>query len=261
MKIVRTHTASRERERAVHRGMGQRERGNRSLTAATLCGVTVLLASVWIAAVGADGASGPAGASLDELLGIDKPTQSASPDDAAGSMLAGEPGPMDLMQRAVTRMTDAAARLERDASLPADLATQRLQREAIDSLDALIAQLNRPRPQRDRSGGAGAGQPGQADTGSRQNVSPSAGAATAVTAGSEAHHGEASPGSVATAGLAGALEQTDASGRAWGHLPAQIRGELSQGSSDPFSAVYQPLTEAYYQRLAQPLEDDAEPVR
>lgn len=208
-------------------------------------------------------ADDPASASLDELLGLEAPAQPTSRDSAIEGASADDPGDADLMQRALARMTDAAARLERDAPWPADLATQRLQREAIDSLDALIAQLNRPQPRRDRSGGAGQpGQPGQADIGSRLNA-PAASSASAggAAAGSEAHRGEASPGSVTAPGPAGALEQTDASGRAWGHLPAQIRGELSQGSSDPFSAVYQALTEAYYQRLAQPLEHGAERPR
>lgn len=198
--------------------------------------------------------------SLDALLGLKEPASAATEDSVMPAL--DHPSSGDLMRRALSRMSAAADRLRPGSASdagsgevgPVDLATQRLQREALDALDALIAQLNRPSPKRDKSGGASSGASQQADTGSRANVSPSSadssGATRASSAGAQAHSGHASPGAVAGGGADGSLERNDADGKAWGHLPMQVRGELSQGVSDPFSAAYQRLTEAYYQRLA-----------
>ena len=41
------------------------------------------------------------------------------------------------------------------------------------------------------------------------------------------------------------------SGREWGNLPPRVRDELQQGLSEPFSSIYERLTEQYYQRLAE----------
>jgi len=37
----------------------------------------------------------------------------------------------------------------------------------------------------------------------------------------------------------------------WGNLPTKVRDALQQGASDQFSSLYERLTEAYYQRLAE----------
>ena len=40
-------------------------------------------------------------------------------------------------------------------------------------------------------------------------------------------------------------------GAAWGALPDRLRGALLQGVADQYSALYERLTERYYQRLAE----------
>lgn len=198
--------------------------------------------------------------SLDALLGLDEPAVSSTPAAPATDERQGlvDPPPGDLMQLALSRMTQAARRLDDHAAVDttgeAALATRRLQREALDALDALIAQLGRQTPKRDKSNGSSSsdGQARQADTGSQANAPRMAGGAATPMSGDagEGHSGQASPGAVTVSPADGAIEQTGAADRAWGNLPAQVRGQLSQGVSDPFSAVYQRLTEAYYQRLA-----------
>jgi hypothetical protein len=40
----------------------------------------------------------------------------------------------------------------------------------------------------------------------------------------------------------------------WGGLPPRLRDELSEGLGEEFSPVYESLTESYYRRLAEQMQ-------
>ncbi|HYE03048.1 MAG TPA: hypothetical protein VD963_07415 [Phycisphaerales bacterium] len=179
--------------------------------------------------------------SLDELLGTGRPRtdpKSEDREDLRRRLRGEEVG--DAFKEAVALMGRAAERLE--TAHDKGVTTQRLQEDALDRLDELIASLkqNQSRPSSSRRP-----QPGDEPQASPQ------GQRSRQRGENQPTQGE--PGEMdLPARRDGALgPDLQAARAAWGALPARVRDMLMQGSSDQFSSMYQRLTETYYRRLAE----------
>lgn len=190
---------------------------------------------------------GPVGAPSDPPTGEPRDERTDLLDDAAA-----EPDP-DLFRQAVKEMRVVSQRMG-DGGDPG-LGTQRLQRSILDKLDQLIAaagQRDSPSGGGGGSGASGSSQPMQQDTGSAANAGQgqSAGgsqAGSGQAGGAAPSSGGAAAGAVADQAL-GPMQENRAE---WGNLPPRLRDELQEGFSEPFSPIYQSLTERYYRSLAE----------
>ncbi len=171
--------------------------------------------------------------------GEDQPEVVLSPEESA-----------DLFTRALREMDQTALMLsqEMDASLP----TQRKQQEVLTMLDQIIASAK----QQQSSGGGGGSSSdssrnqdrgGQQPAGSQGSTAQSQGSGLSQASGENS--GQASPGSVGASieDTGEMLESRDQ----WGDLPPRLREQLLQGFAERFSSVYEDMTAAYYERLAQ----------
>ncbi len=173
----------------------------------------------------------PSEPTLDELLGLTKPSDEQAqpkpaPDrsqaDLSRKLDTNEPG--DEFVQTVALMDDAAKRLGRGRD--AGLETQRVQEEILKHLDKLIADADSQ-----KKGGK-----------SRQSQQDKSGAQSQP--GSE-------PGAPQVPGSEASVRQRAGSAATWGNLPARVRDALTEGLSDAFSARYREKTEEYYRRLAE----------
>jgi hypothetical protein len=201
---------------------------------------------------------------LDELLGIVTPapkepapvppaTDAVTP--AGASVPDVVPGRTDLdrklsdeaegddFSKAVLLMGDAARRLK-DSKDPG-LATQRLQEDALKSLDKLISDAQKSQQQKSK-------QKQQQQQQQQQQQSPSS--------ASQKKPGPPQPMPQPGPGEGGEPQRPreDGPGRtragntaSWGDLPARVREALVEGLNDRFSARYRQKTEEYYKRLAE----------
>ena len=190
--------------------------------------------------------------SLDELLGIPSnwsvaPTDPQTPveseplvDPEVERRLTGQET-ADLFEQVLEMMGDASQRLgvKRDPGIQ----TQRIQEAAMKKLDQVIAEAE----QRCAAGGGSGQKPKKAESGSARNAGPGR-SGPAGQLSNMPHQGGASPGHVKQVDAARPIEQHR---REWGHLPPRLRDELQQGLGEPYSPLYQSLTEAYFRRLAQ----------
>lgn len=199
-------------------------------------------------------ASGERQPSLNELLDIPfnwsvVPESSRSPneldtavDPAVDRRLTGKEA-TNLFEQALEMMGDASQRL--GAQRDPGIRTQRVQEATLKKLDQVIAEAERR-----CQAGPGSGSPGQpekTESGSDGNVRDGRSSSDGQPS-NLAHQGGASPGHVKRVDPARPIEQHR---REWGHLPPRLRDELQQGLGEPYSPLYQSLTEAYFRRLAQ----------
>lgn len=183
----------------------------------------------------------PTEPTLDELLGLTEPGVSERPDtsDLDRELEGGVAG---TFMRAVDLMDRAARRLNEGQGT--GLATQRVQQEAIAALDQLIEAARRQQQQQQSQQNQQqqqqqqqqqAPQQQQQEEGQQQQQQD--------TTDPQGVQGQAQQG--------GSAGEQPAGGATWGALPPRVREALRQGSSDPYSAVYRAMTEAYYRRLAE----------
>jgi len=199
--------------------------------------------------------------SLDEALGLSKPVPGVGA--AAAGKGAVEPGREKLdallkqeqpeddeFKQALGLMRQSAGRL-RDAG-DTSLATQRVQQEAIDKLDQLIAKAKKQQ-QKQKSSSSSGSQGGQQKE-QRQGASQpkQAEGSQGERRGQDRDSREnAEAPSKRDVSMRPALESARA---AWGNLPERLRQSLLQGAGDTFSKEYQRLTEEYYKRLGEQAE-------
>ena len=179
---------------------------------------------------------------LDELLGLKEPGRGAAPEDTGDLEDALSPEKAsEAFTKAVDLMERASDRL--DAARDAGITTQRIQEDALRSLDQIIASAQQQQQSSQSSGGgAGAsGSPGSAQPDQRTSAS-------GASAAPGTQSGDAGPrpgsGEVVRSGRARSAAQ-------WGDLPPRLREALTQGLDNPYSRLYKRLTEAYYTRLAE----------
>ncbi len=189
----------------------------------------------------------PSEPTLDELLGLTKPSDEQAqpkpaPDrsqaDLSRKLDTNEPG--DEFVQTVALMDDAAKRLGRGRD--AGLETQRVQEEILKHLDKLIADADSQKKggksrqsQQDKSGSQS--QPASQQRSEQRRAAQS-------QPGSE-------PGAPQVPGSEASVRQRAGSAATWGNLPARVRDALTEGLSDAFSARYREKTEEYYRRLAE----------
>lgn len=190
--------------------------------------------------------------SLDELLGlpesqrpVDRPDRPGlfEEDPTAGELsrkLSGEEMSQAFVE-AVELMDTTADRITRGRD--AGLVTQRLQRDILRTLDQLIEAAQDQEQSSSSSSSSSSQQQQQQQQQPSQPQSQSQGQ----------EPGQDNQGQAGTpAGREGALSPEVAANRAaWGALPERTRDALLQGSSEPFSVLYQRLTEQYYRRIAE----------
>lgn len=195
-------------------------------------------------------------ASLDDLLNLpaqpsaddadDEPTDSDPGDTDADEIdldSISNPQSSDPFAEAVAEMKVAAERL---GGNDAGLDTQRVQERVISRLDQMIDQL---REQQQSSSSQQQAQ--QQDTGSEQNESRSQQASSGQDE-ADSTEGAQQAGRRGEVRDGARNEEAMNEERAeWGNLPPHLRDELLQGREDRFSDLYRPLTERYYQRLAE----------
>lgn len=234
------------------------------------------------AAVMAGGVATASAQSIDELLNIKPPSQAQEESQAQQQRQQEQPKPKvdeavvppaaagDALQKALGHMRQASDRM--GEQLDVGLNTQRLQESALALMDQVITQAQQQQQeqqeqqqQQSQSQGGSESSSGDQQGGSSQNAQQSQspgqgqgeqqsqqegqqGQATANAQSSEASEGQA--------GKATASEESPDSPLAetrdrWGSLPPRLREQLLQGMNERFSPVYQRMTEAYYQRLAE----------
>ena len=207
------------------------------------------------AEAGKTGAGTAADPSLDELLGLDRPTDRAvGPEDRGidkeleRRLSAAEMG--DVFQQALTLMNDAADKMEnRDVGI----ATQRVQEDVLKRLDQLIDQMEKNSQQQQQSGSSSQQQGRQQNPSQSQQQSSRKGGSKKGQQPGEPQAGSGENTSGRAPGLQqGALRPAlESAPAAWGSLPARVRDMLLQGAGDKFSATWDKATENYYRRLAE----------
>ncbi len=224
--------------------------------------------------------------SLDELLGTeDDAAEEQSPDEEPQApdtpelnrelerRLSGQEA-ADQFAQAVQDMAASAARLseERDAGID----TQRLQDEIILKLEQIIASAQNTQEQQSSSSSSSQQQQArQADRGGQQQQQgeqqqgeqpgppqgeqPGEGEQPGQEpgrqpGGADPSQGDASRGSVRNAELS--MEELREG--EWGNLPPRLRDELAESLGESFNPVYRAITEAYYRRIAELSQQEAE---
>jgi len=189
---------------------------------------------------------------LDVLLGLKEAGEVAGDAGSAGIDLAGLGGEAlqrrlsgeeatDALDEAQRLMQDSADRLA-SAGGDTSIGTQRLQEDALRRLDMVIEAAEQSRS-------SGSSSSSSSSSSSQQNQqSQQQAQGQQRTAGRGDNRGEATPpglreGELSPASVAGGAE--------WGNLPERVRGALTQGLSERFSALYEELTRSYYRRLAE----------
>ncbi len=138
---------------------------------------------------------------------------------------------VDLMDTTADRITRG-----RDPGL----VTQRLQRDILRTLDQLIASSSEEQSSSSSSSSSSQQQQQQQPSQPQQQQQ-------SQEQGSDSSQESTPPGA-----QSGDLNPELAANRAaWGALPERTRDALLQGSSEPFSVLYQRLTERYYRRIAE----------
>lgn len=185
----------------------------------------------------------PAIPSLDEALGLTRPSDKPRAEDAERSKgelkerLTAQQA-SEAFEQAVRLMGDAAGRLR--AARDTGLTTQRIQEDIIKKLDALISAADRQQS----SSSSSSSQQQQQDQRQRQQPNQ---AQSNQNAGNRENVGEAEPPGRED----GPLGPEMAPGALWGALPPRVREALRQAQDERFSAMYKAATEAYYRRLAE----------
>jgi len=180
---------------------------------------------------------------LDELLGLDDQGEAPRTDEGVP---VNDPSRNELDRKldasqvseafveAVGLMDETAHRIS--SASDTGITTQRLQEEILRKLDQILASAQESQssssssssdPQQD--------QPDQQQQNNQQRQNSSA-----------ENSRDAPPQQDGTL-----LPSTTPSAARWGALRGRVRDALTQGTNDPFSALYRSMTEAYYKRLAE----------
>ena len=211
--------------------------------------------------------SQPAPKTLDELLGIGG---GSGADEAARMQRERQlkrsldEEDLDDLAKAAMESMDLAATLVRDRK-ETGLGTQRAQRQAVESLDALIDAANRFNKQQQQQQKSSKSQSQGGKSASGQDKEQGAGQANEPKQGGDASKESKDGGKRNPQGSTGdqidppppeeaamAANGTMIEGRSeWGRLPQRIREIMSQARRDRISAIYQQATEAYYRRMAE----------
>ena len=210
----------------------------------------------------------PPAKTLDELLGIDGPSSGdaaaqAQRDRKLDKSLK-EEDLKDLAKNATESMELATTLVGQKKD--AGIGTQRVQADALASLDALIDAATRfQKQQQSKSSSSGSSSSKQKQQqqgeGQQQSGNPEeAGkpeqapgqkpkdAGERSKDGTQGDQVEPPPPEDASVAASGVLQE----GRSeWGRLPQRIREIMSQARRDRISAIYQQATEAYYRRMAE----------
>jgi hypothetical protein len=172
---------------------------------------------------------------------------------------------LDDLAKAATESMDLATTLVRDRQ-ETGLGTQRVQRQAVESLDALIdaaTRFSKQQQQQQKKGSQGkSGQrkPSKGQSAEDQAKEPGEPQPAGQQAQAQRSDGQREPGGATgdqvepppPEDAAMAASGTLVEGRSeWGRLPQRIREIMSQARRDRISAIYQQATEAYYRRLAE----------
>ena len=210
---------------------------------------------------------GSAPRTLDELLGIG----GASGADEAARMQRErqlkrslDEEDLDDLAKAAMESMDLATTLVRDRK-ETGLGTQRAQRQAVESLDALIDAANRFNKQQQQQQKSSKSQSQGKASASSQGKEQGAEQANEPKAGGDPSKESRDGGKRDPQGNTGdqidppppeeaamAANGTMVEGRSeWGRLPQRIREIMSQARRDRISAIYQQATEAYYRRMAE----------
>ncbi|MEO0715799.1 MAG: hypothetical protein AAFY58_02280 [Planctomycetota bacterium] len=187
--------------------------------------------------------------SLDELLGLPESSRPMERPDRPGifqddptagelaEKLSGEQMSQAFLQ-AVDLMDTTADRITRGRD--PGLVTQRLQRDILRTLDQLIASSSEEESSSSSSSSSSEQQQQQQPSQPQEQQQ-------SQEPGSDGSQESTPPGA-----QSGQLSPELAANRAaWGALPERTREALLQGSSEPFSVLYQRLTERYYRRIAE----------
>jgi hypothetical protein len=148
------------------------------------------------------------------------------------ALAAEEEQPQELFSDVVQDMNVASRWLSKMAT---DALTQETQKDAVEKLDKLIAELEKQ--QKDSNGSMSSANPQRPMADSRIKSGP---------------------------GGMGKLHAADQDGKHWAELPAHERERILQSMTEGFPAHYQGVLEAYFKRIAEekPLSSDEQaPVK
>lgn len=154
--------------------------------------------------------------------------------------LRGEGSQGEPFVEAVAFMDDAAKRITGAGDL--SLNTQRIQEDAIDRLEKMIAEARESQQQQQQQSSSSSSQ-SQQQTPDQQEKTEQR-----EQTGRGNNDNELTPPGAQEAELNPVVAAAQA---AWGALPERVREALVQGSAEEFSSLYRGLTEEYYQRLAE----------
>ena len=141
---------------------------------------------------------------------------------------------IDCMRRAAQRLDAGEGGLE----------TQRVQKEVIAHLDALLEMASR---QRESAQGQGSSDSSQASDPSSSSETQQVGSDDS-SPGAGQNPGEAFPPPAREEMLGGTIEEL---GSEWGMLPERVREMLHQGRRERYSVIYERMTAEYYRKLAE----------
>lgn len=197
--------------------------------------------------------------SLDDLLGV----PAASKDEESSSDAAereqrrrlerslDEASLDDLVAKTLESMKGAAARLV-DQKDPG-LGTQRLQEEALKSLDRLMEEAQRQQQQQQSSSSSRSRSRQQQnqneDPSERQNGQSQPQSSRGQRSASSGDSANVEPPPPEDGSVTGS--ELSESRVEWGRLPDRIREMVLQGRRDRVSTIYERLTREYYRRLAE----------
>ena len=181
----------------------------------------------------------------------------------------------DQFAQAIQDMAEAASRLGEDADAGID--TQRLQDDIILKLEQIISSAQNSEQQ---SSSSSSGQPGEpqtpreADQGGQpqpgqqpgegeqpgQGEQPGEGEGEQPGQGQQPGQGESASNGEPRRGEINeqALSMEELREGEWGNLPPRLRDELAESLGESFNPVYRAVTEAYYRRLAELSQQEAE---
>jgi len=193
--------------------------------------------------------------SLDEQLGLVDPVPTEQADEQSDA----EPKPLltekefveqpeirDQFAQAVIEMEQAADRLGnlKDPGVE----TQRIQEDVIRKLDVLLSEMNKQCKSCQKPG-----QSQKQDTGTQQSQSKQGQPGQPQQpGGTQAAQQAGARGSVQQGELNEPLKEQLTE---WGDLPPRLRDQITQGLDDNFSQLYRDLTERFYRRLAEQVNE------
>ena len=196
--------------------------------------------------------------SLDELLGIDE-SDDAENESESDAMAENERKKIDdrLNERqiadafsAAIKDMDVAARML-DESRSTGIDVQRLQKEIMSRLDAVIDEASQQQQQQQQSSSSQQQQQQQQQSDQSQvpqQPEPSSQSDPKQASSQQGESNEQLPPGRQESQFQVMFEESDVE---WGNLPERMRNLLRQGMRESVSKMYRNLTESYYRRIAE----------